>query len=148
MLLCMIRLFRIDGIEAKRYVDPENAPKEIRIDNNSTVISVTQVDTDQAKMEFRFTVTYSGIGMITIEGIVIHEGKTSKLIEEWSKKHRMPDDVAQEVHATIINNCVIESVIIAKEVRLPPPIPPPAQAMAQNPQGKKPSKKGAIEGYA
>ncbi len=140
----MIKTFRIDGIEAKRYIDPEQAPKEIRIDNNSTVLNVIQISENQAKMEFKFTITYSGIGMITIDGMLIYEGNVRVLIDEWSKKHRMPDNVAQEVHGTIINNCIIEGVLIAKEVHLPPPIPPPAQFM----NAKKVDKKGAIEGYA
>ncbi|NPA76034.1 MAG: hypothetical protein GXO25_08160 [Euryarchaeota archaeon] len=143
----MIKMFRIDGIEAKRYIEPENAPKEIRIDNNSTVLSISQLNENEARMEFRFTVSYAGIGVITMEGTVIYAGKVKELMNEWSKKHRMPDEVAQEVHATIINNCVLESVLLAKEVRLPPPIPPPAQMMNSN-KGVKHKNTGPPEGYA
>ena len=141
----MIRNFRIDGIEAKRFIEPENAPKEIRIDNNSTVLKISPIDDDRASIEFRFTITYSGIGMITMEGTVIYEGDVPKLIDEWQNRHRMPDEVAQEVHGTIINNCIIEAVIIAKEVRLPPPIPPPAQFMNARKTDKK---RGDLDGYA
>ncbi len=140
----MIRTFRIDGIEAKRFIEPEKAPKEIRIDNNSTVLNIIQIGENQAKIEFKFTVTYSGIGMITIDGIVIYEGNIPELTSEWTHKHRMPDEVAKEVHGTIINNCIIESVILAKEVHLPPPIPPPAQFM----NAKKEERKKDLEGYA
>ena len=140
----MIKTFRIDGIEAKRFIEPQNAPREIRIDNNSTIISINRLDENTAKMDFKFTVTYSGIGVITIDGIVIYEGNAGEIIKEWKKKHRMPDEVAKEVHGTIINNCIIEAVILAKEVRLPPPIPPPAQFL----QGKKKEEKRDIVGYA
>ncbi len=140
----MIKLFRIDGIEAKRFIDPENAPREIRIDNNSSIISITQVDVNTAKADFKFTITYSGIGVIIFDGILIYEGKAKELVKEWKEKHRMPDDVAQEIHGTIINNCIIEGVLIAKELRLPPPIPPPAQAMQQKSKGNK----SDVVGYA
>ncbi len=140
----MIKTFRIDAVEAKRFIEPENAPKEIRIDNNSTVVSITQINNDQARLDFRFTVTYTGIGMIAIEGIILYEGNTKELMSEWRNKHRMPDHIAQEVHGTIINNCVIESVVLAKEVHLPPPIPPPAQFM----NAKKETHKRDLEGYA
>ncbi len=140
----MIRQFRIDGIEAKRFIEPENAPREIRIDNNSTILSINYLDEKKAKISFKFTVTYSGIGMIAMEGILIFEGNAKQVTEEWKKKHRMPDEVAQEVHATIINNCVIEAVWIAKEVRLPPPIPPPAQFLQQ----KGGNKRSDVIGYA
>ena len=144
MGVSMIKMFRIDGIEAKRFIEPENAPREIRIDNNSSIISIAQVDVNEVKIDFKFTITYSGIGVITFDGILIYEGNAKEIMEEWKKKHRMPDDVAQEVHATIINNCVIEGVVIAKEVRLPPPIPPPARIMQQ----KKGGKKSDVVGYA
>lgn len=140
----MIKLFRIDGIEAKRFIEPENVPREIRIDNNSTILSISYEDENKVKMSFKFTVTYSGIGVITLDGILIYEGNAKEIAEEWRKKHRMPDEVAQEVHATIINNCVIEAVWIAKELRLPPPIPPPAQFMQQ----KQTKKKSDVVGYA
>ncbi|HHE75809.1 MAG TPA: hypothetical protein ENL31_01610 [Candidatus Aciduliprofundum boonei] len=140
----MIRLFRIDGIEAKRFIEPENAPHEIRIDNNSTILSISYQDEKKVKISFKFTITYSGIGMIALDGMLIYEGNAREIAEEWKKKHRMPDKVAQEVHATIINNCIIEAVWIAKEVRLPPPIPPPAQFMQQ----KISKKKGDVVGYA
>ncbi len=140
----MISMFRIDGMEAKRFIDPENAPHEIRIDNNSSIISINQVDADKAKVEFKFTITYSGIGVIIFDGTLIYEGNVKELVDEWREKHRMPDDAAQEIHGTIINNCVIEAVLIAKELRLPPPIPPPAQAMAP----KKGGKKADVVGYA
>ncbi len=140
----MIRMFRIDGIEAKRFVEPENAPREIRIDNNSSVLSITYQNQKNAKVSFRFTVTYSGIGVITFDGVLIYEGDAKKLYDEWTKNHRMPDDMAQEIHATIINNCVIDAVLIAKEIHLPPPIPPPAQFVQQ----KKKTKGSEVIGYA
>jgi hypothetical protein len=145
MLCTMISMFRIDGIEAKRFIEPENAPHEIRIDNNSSVLSIGQIDSNKAKVEFKFTITYSGIGVIIFDGTLIYEGKVKELVDEWKKNHRMPDDAAQEIHSTVINNCVIEAVLIAKELRLPPPIPPPAQAMAPP---KKGNKKTDMVGYA
>ncbi len=139
----MIKNFRIDGIEAKRFVDPENAPREIRIDNNSSVVSITPLEGDELKISFKFTITYAGLGVIIFDGALVYQGRAKEVMEEWTKKHRMPDDVAQEVHGTIINNCIIEGVIMAKEVRLPPPIPPPAQVMQQ-----KKGKKSDVVGYA
>ena len=141
----MIKNFRLSGIEAKRFIEPENAPKEIRIDNNSTVLKISRIDDGLASVEFRFTITYAGIGMITMEGNLTYEGNVRRLMDEWVNRHRMPDDVAQEIHGTIINNCVLEAVIIAKQVHLPPPIPPPAQFMAAKKTDKM---RGNLEGYA
>ncbi len=142
----MIKQFRIDSIEAKRFIDPRSAPQHIRIDNNSSILSVHPVDEKNVKVEFKFTVTYTGIGMIAIDGTLIYTGDAKKILEEWRKSRKLPDDIAREIHGTIINNCVIESVILAKEVSLPPPIPPPAQMLQQSAQKSK--EKGDVVGYA
>ena len=35
----------------------------------------------------------------------------------------MPDEVASEVLTVIMNNCIPEATMIARDLRLPPPIP-------------------------
>ena len=140
----MIKLFQIDAIEAKRFIKPENMSFEVRIDNNSTINSIKKLDDKTAEITFRFTATYAGIGSISIDGTLIYEGDANKLEEEWTKKRRIPDDNVNEIHGVIINNCVIEATCLSKEVRLPPPTPPPAQFMGP----KQPDKKTDGYGYA
>jgi hypothetical protein len=50
----------------------------------------------------------------------------------------MPPDVAQEIHTVIMTNCIPEAVLLARELRLPPPIPIPQVNVPQQPG--KPSK--------
>jgi hypothetical protein len=54
----------------------------------------------------------------------------------------MPNDVATEIHTTIMNNCIPEAMLLARDIRLPPPIPMPKV----NIQAKK--KGGEPGGYA
>jgi hypothetical protein len=51
----------------------------------------------------------------------------------------MPPEVANEIHSVIMTNCIPEAVILARELRLPPPIPIPQVNVAQATQ---PPKKG------
>ncbi len=50
----------------------------------------------------------------------------------------MPPDVAQEIHTVIMSNCIPETVILARELRLPPPVPIPQVNVPQ--QSVKPGK--------
>ena len=47
------------------------------------------------------------------------------LVKGWSAGGQMPPDVAQEIHTVIMTNCIPEAVLLARELRLPPPIPIP-----------------------
>ncbi|MEL9998858.1 MAG: hypothetical protein QXG55_00420 [Thermoplasmata archaeon] len=123
----MIKFFQISSIEAKRYIRADTLIPEVKIDTNSTVTEIRAIDKNQAEIEFRFSANYSGIGIIVMEGSLIWEGNVQKLENEWKTKHMLPDEVVSELHGVIINNCIIEAVIISKEIRLPPPIPPPVQ---------------------
>ncbi len=136
--------FRLDSVEAKRFVAPENMPKEMRIDNNSTVLNIKAVDDGKVEITFRYTAIYGGVGVITIEGSLLLECNAKEVEKEWRTKRRMPQDVAQVVHTTVLNNCIAESFILARDVKLPPPIPPPVAMMPQQKKGKD---KGSMIGY-
>ncbi len=130
----MIKSFELSSIEAKSYLKGENPPTEIRIDTNSTVTEIRAIDGKQAFIDFRFTANYYGLGIISMEGTLIWEGDVSRLEKEWKNNHKLPDDSVTEIHSVIVNSCIIESVIISKEIRLPPPIPLPVQMQAQKPK--------------
>ena len=37
----------------------------------------------------------------------------------------MPDEMAQEIHRAVMTTCIPESVLLARDLRIPPPIPLP-----------------------
>jgi hypothetical protein len=49
----------------------------------------------------------------------------------------MPTPVANEIHSAIMNSCLLEAIILAREVRLPPPVPPIQVQVAE--EGKRSS---------
>lgn len=110
-------------IEGKRFAKTGERLKNVRVDHNSTVTRVHPVD-EASAVDFRFTVNYSGVGMIQIEGSLHFEGEAS-LPEVWEKTGNMPEAVASEIHTAIMSYCIQEAVVIAKDLRLPPPIPLP-----------------------
>ncbi|MDG6220223.1 MAG: hypothetical protein QCI38_02080 [Candidatus Thermoplasmatota archaeon] len=131
----MIVGFEIKSIEARRMI-PIGGQKNIRIDHNSTVTTISKKDAETVNVEFRFVANYSSAGIISIEGSLQYKGEVDSLVNEWEDKRRMPDQAAQEIHSAIMGNCLTEAVILARDIRLPPPIPFPQVNMPKGNQVK------------
>jgi len=120
-----VKHFELSSIDAKRFSKSGEKIRNVRIDHNSTVTLITELNNKQANIDFRFTANYSGLGFIKIEGRIIYEGDAAALAKEWATSGKMPNEVANEIHMVIMNNCIPEAVLLAKDIRLPPPIPMP-----------------------
>jgi len=136
-----VKGFELTALDGKRMYKSGEQLGNLRIDNNGTVTLVTEVNEREATMDFRFTTNYVAmqrvIGVIEIEGRVLFEGDARGIVREWSGQHRMPDPVASEVLTVIMNNCIPEATMIARDLRLPPPIPiPPVQIQSTPPPPK------------
>lgn len=135
------KAFELSSIEAKRFAKPTDKPTNIRIDHNSTVTLITELNEHEASIDFRFTANYRAVeevvGLIRIEGRIIYEGPARNLVRQWTSTNQMPNEVANEIHTVIMSNCIPEAVMIARDLRLPPPIPlPMVNIPQQQPPGK------------
>jgi hypothetical protein len=136
--------FETSTIEAKRFSRAGEHLANIRIDHNSTVTQINRVSPNTATVEFRFTINYVGMGYIKIEGSVLLEGEVDALMSEWSATGSMPNETANIVHNVIVSNCIPSALLIARDIRLPPPFPlpriniekkaPPAPRSASGPE--------------
>ncbi|MBC7108435.1 MAG: hypothetical protein QHH00_06150 [Methanomassiliicoccales archaeon] len=124
--MMQVKGFEANGIEAKRFSKVGERFVNIRIDQNSSVTRISKAsDDDTASVEFRFTTNYAGIGYIRIEGQVFLSGDAGNLVDEWTRTGSMPDEIANIVHNVIVSNCIPIALLVARDVRLPPPIPLP-----------------------
>lgn len=139
-----IKNFELKAIDAERYSKKGEKKKNIKINHNSSVTKINKIDSKTNQVDFRFTANYSGMGVIKIEGSLRYIGKHPELAENWRKKNEMPNEVAKEIHTTIINNCIPQSVTIAKDLNLPPPIPLPQVNMPEK-ESNTTSSKGGME---
>ena len=131
-----IKYFEMSSIDARRFSKPGEKPRNVRVDHNSTVTLITERNDREASVDFRFTANYVGIGVIKIEGHIIVEGDAGAIAQQWSTENKMPDDVANEIHGVIMSNCLPEAVMIARDIRLPPPIPMPQVKVGQQGEAK------------
>jgi hypothetical protein len=117
--------FEIATIEAKRFSKVGEHVANVRIDHNSTVTQITKVSDDVASIEYRFTANYAGMGFIKIEGTISVQGEVPMLMQEWGATGSMPNETANVVHNTVVSNCIPTALLIARDIRLPPPFPLP-----------------------
>lgn len=132
------------ALEAKRYSKVPEIPRNLRVDHNSTVTHITERSDQEANVEFRFTASYMGVGVITIQGNLLFRGDARGLARQWKAEGKMPNPVASEIHAAILGSCIPEAVILARDVRLPPPIPMPTVNMPPEEAGQ-PRKGSSLE---
>lgn len=131
----IIKTIKLKSIEARRYVEPDEKPRQIRIDHNSQITQVMSNEEKHLTIEFQYTASYGPIGMIKIEGTLVCEEDTAKQIsKEWLETRKMPDQLASHVHTAVMHACVPEAVGIAKDLGLPPPIPLPQVRLGADPK--------------
>ena len=115
----------LNNIEARRFSKRDEKIRNVRIDNNSTVTLITEINDSEAGIDFRYTANYGGIGLIKIEGTIIFECDAAELAQKWGATSNMPNDIASEVHTAIMRVCVPEAMLISRDIKLPPPFPLP-----------------------
>jgi hypothetical protein len=122
---------RYTEIGAKRLGE---ASGRVNVNNNSTITSLSQVE-GKLSLQFLFTSSYEpNVGEIRIRGDILvsdSEKNIEKAVRAWeeSGQKNLPVDMAEDVHNAIISNCVVETVILAREIQLPSPVPLPRISM-------------------
>jgi len=129
-----IKNIQLKSIEARRYINRNERPKQVRIDHNSTVTQFTVEKENQATIDFQYTASYGPVGMIKLEGSLLYDGDDArKVSKEWNETRKMPNQVAGHIHTAVMHACVPEAVSIAKDLGLPPPIPLPQVRLGAHP---------------
>jgi hypothetical protein len=140
----LIKTLKLKSIEARRYVEPDEKPRQIRIDHNSQISQVISNMEKHLTIDFQYTASYGPIGMIKLEGtIVCEENDAKRLAKEWLDTRKLPDQFASHIHTAVMHACVPEAVGIAKDLGLPPPIPLPQVQLSSD--AKKGQSSGGME---
>jgi len=131
----VIKTIKLKSIEARRYVEHDDKPRQIRIDHNSQISQVMNSAEKTLIIEFQYTASYGPIGMIKLDGTIFcEENEAKQLAKEWQTTRKMPDQFASTIHTAIMHTCVPEAVGIAKDLGLPPPIPLPQVRLGSDPK--------------
>lgn len=121
-----VQTVSVTSIEARKFTGSEEEnPEQVRIDHNSTVTMVQRVADETADVDFRYTASYGGLGIIKLEGTARFLGDADNLEATWQSSNQMPEEVASQIHTAVMRLCVPEAVGLAQDLNLPPPIPLP-----------------------
>ncbi len=138
-----VKSLSLSAIDARRLARAGQRGQNLRIDHNSTVTLITEVSEREASIDFRFTANYRAteevVGVVRIEGNLLWEGHGRELAKQWVATNQMPNEVASEIHTTIMSMCVPETVLLARDLQLPPPIPIPQVNIGTPPPAKRSS---------
>ncbi len=129
-----IKSLETTAIEAKRFSKSGEKMMNIKIENNSAITQVSKVEGDLCQIDFRFTANYTGLGYIKIEGHLTVSDLADKLIDDWRRTNNLPLEDANAVHNAVVSNCMITALIVAREIKLPAPMPIPRINMQKKPE--------------
>ena len=120
-----IKSFEVNSLEAKRYTKLGERVPQLRVDQNTAITSVTPASDKEAQLEFRFVISYVGVGVVKLEGRIVWEGDAKSLATQWADKRSLPNEVFGPVLGATYANCMPAAVTAARDIGLPPPLPPP-----------------------
>ena len=72
-----IRNIQLKSIEARRYVNLNERPKQVRIDHNSNISNIYDIKNDQSTIDFQYTASYGPVGMVKLEGSLLFVDESS-----------------------------------------------------------------------
>lgn len=127
-----IKSFELVSLDAKRFTKLGERPPQLRVDHNTSVTSISVLSEKDALIDFSFTVSYVGVGLIKIEGKLVWDGDARTVASQWANKKEMPPEIFNPILSAIFTNCMPASVVVARDLGLPPPLPPPQIAMRKD----------------
>lgn len=117
---------RINKIEATRGKDSQKKGKGLKVEINTIDVGGKGEDLE---VKYVFSAEYlDGIGKITIEGELLDrvEKKVADEVRKmWKEKKDLPENYKLSIINSISYIAGTEGVLIAKVLRLAPPIAPP-----------------------
>ena len=135
----MIRVnVSVFNVAAERFLDIKKPAPPIQINTNLNLVGMEKKSEDSLEVPFVLTINYNpSVAQISLKGrayVIGEKGEIGKVYKEFEEKKPPPPVIVQ----SISNVVFIESVMIARTLNLPPPIPLPQISQAK-PPGKKPS---------
>ena len=118
------RGFQLIAIEAKRHL--KSAPqKQVRIDHNTTILSIKQKSDKEMDIEMRYTVSYRLLGIVQLDCAIgyVDDSKNvvNKAVAKWDRENNLPDAIAEAVHNSVLAQGSFEVLNIAQKLNFTPP---------------------------
>jgi hypothetical protein len=133
----MIRVnVAIANISAERFLDIRKPMPPIQISTNINLVSIEKQTDGSLEVPFVLTIAYNpSIAQISLKGnahVAGDKSEVDKIVEDYESRKPPPAVIIQ----SISNVVFIESVLIARTLNIPPPIPLPQITEGNQPRAK------------
>lgn len=129
----------IYDISAERLWDIEKPIPQVKVSTNLNVVGINKKGKGMLEVPFVFTINYAPpVAQISVKGRARIKGakdELNRIHTAYTEKKPPPPIVVQ----SISNVVFLESVIISRTLRIPPPIPLPRIPSAEKKKMPKPS---------
>jgi len=123
----MILGLNLNSINAK-INEEKTGTKGISVNSSPKIINISKADVldmkDVLRVEFNFTSKYEpDVGEISVHGNLLwrdHDAK--KVLKMWEDEKKLESKAGLEILNTIFRKCLAKAVVLAEDVRLPPPV--------------------------
>ena len=119
-----VKNFEFSSMEARRFSRSTEQHKNIQINIKHEITRVIERAENETEINFRFAVDYTGMGAVAsikLEGFLLFQGEPG-IAQQWVKDKKLPANVDGEIQNLIMRNCVMQGVVLARDMRLPPPV--------------------------
>lgn len=106
--------------------------EKLNINNDISIKEVEEANLGKnkaVKMTYFFRSNYNpDLGKIELEGDVFFTEKDKvikEIMDSWEKNKKLPENIMMDILDFLLMKCNTQSVIISKDLNLPPPIPFP-----------------------
>ena len=127
----------IHHLSAERFWDIDKPIPPVQIATNLNLVGVEKKNDDLLEVPFVFTISYNpAVAQISVKGRAHVTGEREELKQihtSYTEKKPPPQLVVQ----SISNVAFVESIVIARTLSIPPPVPLP-QIPPGQPEGRKP----------
>ena len=102
--------------------------KGVSVNSTPKIVSIEKSEVlgmkDVLRVKFDFKTKYEpGLGTISIEGSLLWRGPDAKkILKRWEEEKKVETKVAAEILNAIFRKCLAKAVVLAEDVRLPPPV--------------------------
>ena len=138
----------------KINVEKHKKPTEkVNIQSGLNIKDVKESNVVKGSKQKAFSIMFSfetkyepSVGTINLEGELLYlaeEGTASEIEKTWEEKKSLPKDIALNIFNKILHHCNVESLILSKEINLPPPIQMPKIKDKDGAQQKTAQKQGS-----
>ena len=124
LVMVEVRVF-VRNISAENFWETEKPIPPVRIATNLNVVGINKKGDDLLEVPFVFTINYNpGVAQISLKGKSHIKGSKDEL-KQIIRAHKEKKPPPAIVLQSISNVVFLETIIICRSLKIPPPIPLP-----------------------